>query len=720
MKKSVLKIGIVCVLFILVFEIGSHFLMKKTTYLEQTALTFVEEDVLKVSNPEDRVTETFQMPYDTLKKVALRITNYQTDCNTPWTLLITDESGNVACEKEFRFVKATDNGIYTIDLEKAYSVHKGEQYTLSLYSKKVTSDSPIGFYYGTLLTTAGEESQLSYNGEQQESKALCLSVYGGDKDPFWIMVYGIVLLALLFLTIRGIMLATKGMNWKEDAVIQAAACGLLVFFVCLPFAAMGTYAFTDENDNVRGGMLIARGAVLYRDYVTQHTPFAYYLCGVFALLGASSATQMRILFYICLGVLWTFLYHRHRKNLPAWVLYLLPLLTIFTPVAMTGAYTTMVVAESMQLQAFMVIMLELYAMRLDHKLSLGRCVVLSLAAWTAIGSVFMSVYTLFFFVLIFLLFEIRYWRAQQSRKIGCILKRYLPLAIVGCIPGICGLLYFKVNHALYYAFQQMYLFNREVYTKYQDMGNSILEPFFSGIVSALSEFQNAVLMYGAGGGIKPYHVLVVLILVTSVVIFIKAFAKNRTEWGVLILGILAIASGAARGVDDWHGQAFWGMLITGVFLLISQEPGRIKDRHVIVRLALLCYAFLILQPVAAQLRYDVTTKQEAVSYLDPIILNELDEGESIFMDAYCNDSIYLLAKGHEPVNRAVYCLPWYMDWYETWNLEDIKESKPDVVVWNPDQECWSQFRYAALLDKYIQENYERVGEGAPIWVKEDK
>ena len=61
-----------------------------------------------------------------------------------------------------------------------------------------------------------------------------------------------------------------------------------------------------------------------------------------------------------------------------------------------------------------------------------------------------------------------------------------------------------------------------------------------------------------------------------------------------------------------------------------------------------------------------------------------------------------------------------MDWYETWNLEDIKESKPDVVVWNPDQECWSQFHYAALLDKYIQENYERVGEGAPIWVKEDK
>lgn len=718
MKKSAFKIAAACILFGVVFAIGSHFLMQKTTYLEQTALTFVEEDVLKVSVPEDMITETFQMPYDILKKLAFRITNYQTDCNTPWTLLISDRTGNTVCEKEFRFTNAADNGIYTLDLNKAYSVNKGEMYTLSLYAKKISSDTPIGFYYGTNLTTAGEASTLTYNGAECAG-ALCLSVYGGDTDLFWVVIYAVVLFVLLLVVLRGILLTQRGLDWKGDPWMQAALCGLLVFFACLPFAAMGSYSFTDENDNIRGGMLLARGHVLYRDYVTQHTPFAYYLCGVFALLGAASATQMRILLYICFGILWTFLYHRHQKNLPGWVLYLIPVLSIFTPAAMTGAYTTMVVAESMQMQAFIVIMLELYALWKDQKMSWGRCIVVSLAAWTAIGSVFMSAYTLFFFVLIFAVLEIRYWKTCE-RKAGGILKRYLPLVITGSIPGICGILYFKVNHALYYAIRQMYLFNREVYTKYQDMGSSILEPFFSGIVSALTEFQNAILMFGAGGGIKVYHVLVLLILGAAVFVLIKAFTKNRTEWGVLLLGVLAVASGAARGVDDWHGQAFWGMLVTGMLLLLSKERVWSGKSQTIAKLAVISYALMILQPFAAQLRSDITSKQEAVSYLDPIILNELDEGEAIFMDAYCNDSIYLLAKGHEPVNRAVYCLPWYMDWYESWNLEDLKKNKPDVVVWNPDQECWNQYHYAVLLDKYIQENYKRIGEGATIWVKEDK
>ena len=183
MKKSAFKIAAACILFGVVFAIGSHFLMQKTTYLEQTALTFVEEDVLKVSVPEDMITETFRMPYDILKKVAFRITNYQTDCNTPWTLLISDKAGNTVCEKEFRFTNAADNGIYTLDLEKAYSVNKGEMYTLSLYAKKISSDTPVGFYYGTNLTTAGEVSTLTYNGAECAG-ALCLSVYGGDTDPF--------------------------------------------------------------------------------------------------------------------------------------------------------------------------------------------------------------------------------------------------------------------------------------------------------------------------------------------------------------------------------------------------------------------------------------------------------------------------------------------------------------------------------------------------------
>lgn len=65
---------------------------------------------------------------------------------------------------------------------------------------------------------------------------------------------------------------------------------------------MGT--FTDECDNIRGGILIAKGRVLYRDYYTQHTPFGYYLCAFFAWLGAKSIQQFRLLYYLFSAILW--------------------------------------------------------------------------------------------------------------------------------------------------------------------------------------------------------------------------------------------------------------------------------------------------------------------------------------------------------------------------------------------------------------------------------
>jgi hypothetical protein len=178
-----------------------------------------------------------------------------------------------------------------------------------------------------------------------------------------------------------------------------------------------------------------------------------------------------------------------------------------------------------------------------------------------------------------------------------------------------------------------------------------------------------------------------------------------------------ICSGAARGVEDWHGQTFWAMLVVVLVVMVLPAVHCAESR---VRIAAGAFCLCILASIYLTQLHDVITDgQQTVSYLDPIILEQTQEGEDIFIDAYCDDSIYLLAKGRYPVNRVVYCLPWYMDWYEDWNLADLKNEQPRVVVWDPDESCWDKMHYAVELNAYINKYYERIDEGALIWIRKE-
>jgi hypothetical protein len=60
-----------------------------------------------------------------------------------------------------------------------------------------------------------------------------------------------------------------------------------------------------------------------------------------------------------------------------------------------------------------------------------------------------------------------------------------------------------------------------------------------------------------------------------------------------------------------------------------------------------------------------------------------------------------------------------MDWYEDWNLADLKNEQPRVVVWDPDESCWDKMHYAVELNAYINKYYERIDDGALIWIRKE-
>lgn len=737
MKKG--KILILIVTAVVLLGAGCFLLSRKLTYLENAYFSFASDDVISVDTIGTELRESFVMPYDAIRAITVKIGNYQRDSNSKWEMILEDKNGNEIYSKKFGFLDAMDEQYYTIELGGFINVNKGEQYTVTFRAIDISDGNKIGFYWNGEKNIYSEKSELYHEGEYMEG-TLCMTIQGGDTDWFWYAVYVLFAVICIVLILRVCYLAEKGLNWKEDKFVWAILTGIIVFFLYFPYAKT-TGNFTDENDNVRGGMIIARGGILYKDYVTQHTPAAYYLCAIFSLLGASSVEQMRILFYFLLAVVWTLIFLRYEKMYGKKAMLLLPVFVILCTRVIIGTRAIMLLSDVIQGMAMIILFLEFLMYLKDKCIGWLRSIIISFGIWAAFGSVFMSAYEICILVFGFLLAEFFYWKSNRLH-VRDIFSRYGSLLVIGMIPPVAGIIYLKLNHALYYCYEEAYLFNREVYTKYQSVGKSLVEPFLSGLSSVLDQFVGSILAFGNDTSLTAYHVALIFLVTIYICYITKSmFSEKKNIWYYGYI-TLFICTGATRGVDSFHAYAFWGLLSAFVLLFPLREGMCIlKDtkhrktiyefrmkwvqmriainkgfRNIIIAIGTIGICFII-QPYISTVVSAISSETGAVSYNDSYIVAVTKDNEGIFIDAYCNDSIYLIAKGRYPVNRAVYCLPWYMDWYEEWNIADLTSKSPQIAVWNPSQTCWNRSGYAMKLNDYINENYIRVGEDSIIWEK---
>ncbi|KAI4445636.1 hypothetical protein C823_000152 [Eubacterium plexicaudatum ASF492] len=184
------------------------------------------------------------------------------------------------------------------------------------------------------------------------------------------------------------------------------------------FSSAGT--FTDENDNIRGGMIIANGGVLYKDYITQHTPVAYYICALFALLGAGSVRQFRLSYYLFVAVLWGLLYVRHASHFGKRKMYLLAIAeSVFIP-AVVPLQGAQVLSDGIQGMCMVVLMLEFFSFYQDRKLGWDRMWIVSACVWGSFGSAFVSAYALIWVIGIVLILEFLYWKNKKFLSVSFI------------------------------------------------------------------------------------------------------------------------------------------------------------------------------------------------------------------------------------------------------------------------------------------------------------
>lgn len=709
--KGKIKYIFALIFLVVFFVIGIWCSNTKLTYLEYTNVNEKADSYIVLEENGKELRQEFIMPYGIIDSVSFQLGTFGRDNNSEWGFVLSNSSGKVLYKDTFNAIKFEDNGYYRHKLDKRIKVNKGEKYSFTITANDVTALSSLAFCVSN--GNNNPNTLLTQNGEIVDS-SLCFKIYGGDVDYWWHGLTLVIFLYFLIVLFRLYYDEKTNKAFREDKILMGLLLGGIVFLLRFTFANNGS--FTDENDNLRGAMVIADGGVLYRDYVTQHTPVMYYLCSIFALLGADSIEQFRLPYYIFESIIWILLFFRHKDFFGQKKMYILPVLEAICISSLVSPQGYQVFSDGFEGLMFVVLLLEFIRYYKERTLKWDRSIIISLSIWGSFGSIFVSAYALFFLAMIVTVLEIEYLIKNKLNPKG-IIVRYYRFLISLVIPPIAGIIYFKANHSLRLAVDQFYFFNRKVYPKYIGMGEKIIQPFVNGVQNffeIISGNFNQIITASASN--ITILQLVLILLATGIVIFLIC----KKKYAISLALFLTMVFSATRGYG-FHGLAAWYVIV----LIISIFGDSLLEKTKKIGMPLLgIFAIILASTYFIAVGNNILYEQESVSELENRVVEMTANGENkdIYIDTYSCDSLYLYYKGCKPVNPATYMLPWYMDWYEKWDVDALLERKPQVVVYNEDRDTWGMTHYNNVFDNELKKNYFRLGDEGwkySVWVKKD-
>ncbi len=712
MKHKKYIIGIISIIFL--FSVSIYILQNKLTYIEFKSFNTSNDTYITIENDGEVLEQTFIMPYEIINGVSIQIGTFDRDNNSNWEFQLVDRTNNeIVYDDVFNASLMTDNGYNRIKFDRNIRVNKDEEYSFRIIANEVSSISKLAFYNSNKSQI--ENGELYYNGDTIDSD-LCFKVYGGDADYWWCGFALLLFMVLSIILARCYFVEKKGNKICEDTILCSLVIGAISFILLSSFSVAG--GFCDESDNMYGGMVIAHGGVLYRDYVTQHTPVSYYLCAIFALLGAGSVVQFRLAFYILESAIWSFLYIRHSEYFGRKVMFLLPIIEIICVSSVVAPYGSQILSDGIQGILTVVLLLELLRYFKDKKLDWVRCIIVSCCIWGSFGAAFVSAYALIWVAVIVAAAEVKDRADQGKIDLTNLIGRYYKFIISILVPFVCAVIYFKVNHSLKRAFDQFYTFNREVYPKYSSgLGNNVAQPFVNGIqnfFTIMANNFNAIITATA----TNIHILQLVIMIFATTAIIILF--TRKHFGEAFSLLLVLTFSATRGYG-FHGIAAWYVAVMIVVLFAENMKNELPKVGIpVMGLSAVVLLSTFIVAVGNNLLYEQSPVSDMES--EVILLTEADKNKEIYLDVWTSGSLYYFYKDRYPVNCAVFMLPWYMDWYEKDNINALKEEKPRVVIYNEDENTWGHTHYSVAFAEELKTNYTRVGEEGwqhSLWVRND-
>ena len=507
---------------------------------------------------------------------------------------------------------------------------------------------------------------------------------------------------------------------KGDKWIPAA------FFVCvlaLYLTMMANAVFVDELDVFYGGYNIVKSGDLYRFYSSQHMPFSYYFAALGALLGARTAWQFRLFFYVLLSALWTGIYVRNRKVFSRPALILLPVLYV-VQLRMYDLAQTMI-SDHWQGIGLVIILLELLRFAEEKKISVGMACMISLGIVLSLGTAFLSAYPLLIVFLGVVAMQ-AVMLIRKERKFSELLKEDLRLALICLCPFLLLAGWYLVSGNLGNAVGGAYDLNVNVYSKYlQGFGSSPGGTFIEAFPNWI-RYQAKAAEFLRSGDWR--WALQVFLQTGSLAVLVISLFKEK-KWIAGITFLLAVILTGVRTFDSFHGAPYMAVSCVPMALCLAGAVAFFLQkrswRRALPAAAALMLAAAFILPEAGMVR--------SWSYV-PKLLAEREYRESnrnaLEILAEPNERIHTddLYYSAETVMRNSLRLdesslgagnPWFWEYYGERKMADLKENRTRIVVMDLDGKVWGYGLrdYAADLADYVEENYMPVGPN--LYVRKD-
>ena len=293
-----------------------------------------------------------------------------------------------------------------------------------------------------------------------------------------------------------------------------------------------------------------------------------------------------------------------------------------------------------------------------------------------------------------------------------IIKRYLKLFILCLIPFVVVLGYTIFTHSLTEMYEQAFVFNREVYSTYlsDGLGSNIFQPFFIGIRNFLQIIPNSIQNIAQNEQVlieleKIFLGLYILI------IFIKMISKK--EYLKAFTAFIFISFGFTRTSEPFHEISAWFAII--VLAIIDTDFRKINDFKSLENFIFAIFVLISISSCFGKISEYVFKQQEPISVLEKQVIDNTEEGEKIFYDAFSYSSLYFMYKNRIPMNKLVYMLPWYFDWFELDTINELINEKPKLVIYNEEVKAWNISGYDDYFRKVLHENYNQFPNNINIW-----
>lgn len=703
-KKQKFWISCILILLILVDAFFLYQSTRKPTFIEYEKLGINREDTLEMYDNNFVIEQEFKIPYQMFQGVSLAIGTYGRENNSRYELFVMDKTENKQIAAfEFNTSSAQDDKMYELMLNSPIKVDNTHQFSMIIKAKtRVNNENSVAFYADK---NAENKENLTYNGNLRDAN-LCMNVYGGDTNSFWLLFTLASEVYVAILVIYGLYLYANQKSIKQNSILQTGLLGIVVFALLAVFGGMET--FCDEVDNIIGGMLIQKGRVLYVDYYTQHTPFAYFLCALFSLCKAGSVMQFRCIYYVLIAVIYMGLYARHKNNFGRLKMALLPILQI-TFGLFIGKETAMILSDNIQAICMIALILEFLQYLKDEKLDWKRAIIVSVSVFCSFMSAFVSIYAIFAIGLGVFIKEIFYWKNHKI-SLKKMIFRYWKLVIACAIPFVILLGYFVKTHSLIAFYSQAFQFNTEVYPYYLEdgFGTNVLQPFLIGITNFVQIIPNAIqnILHN-----EEVMISIINIILGASLIYILINMLRKKEYLKAVIITLFISFGFTRTNEAFHSIAVWASILTVILMCFDLEKIT-NAQKIILGIFML---FIIGNYLNESTNY-LFQKVKPITELEQKVIAETTDGEEIFFDIYSHSSVYLIYKNRLPINRLGFILPWYMDWYELDTIDDLTNKRPRVVIYDEDLKAWEISGYDDYLRKYLHENYEQTAESKKVWI----